>query len=82
MNVKIIATRGCKHCQNIEREFLDLRIEYEVLYVEEHPEVVARHGIRHSPNIMVDGEVVFRRQPSEGELRVFFKNRGWIRFDG
>lgn len=82
MNVKIIATRGCKHCQNIEREFHDLRIVYEVLYVEEHPEVAARHGIRHSPNIMVDDEVVFRHQPSEGELRVFFKNRGWIPFDG
>lgn len=81
MNVKIIASHGCKHCQNIEREFRDLRIVYEVLYVEEHPEVVARHGIRHSPNIMVDDEVVFRHQPSEGELRAFFDTRGWPRSD-
>jgi glutaredoxin len=76
MDVKIIASRSCKHCQNIEHEFRDLRIAYEVLYVEEHPEVVARHGIRHSPNIMVDDEVVFRHQPSEGELRAFFARRG------
>ena len=81
MNVKIIASHGCKHRQLIEREFQDLGIAYEVLYVEEHPEVVARHDIRHSPNIMVDEEVVFRRQPSEGELRAFFDNHGWPRSD-
>lgn len=81
MNVKIIVSRGCKHCQDIEHELRDLRIVYEVVYVEEHPEIVARHGIRHSPNIMVDEEVVFRRQPTEGELRAFFGNRGCFRSD-
>lgn len=79
MNVKIIASRGCQHRPLIEHEFRDLGIVYEVLYVEDHPEVVAQHAIRHSPNIMVDEEVVFRGQPTEGELRAFFEGRGWHR---
>jgi len=74
MNVRIIATRGCSHCRNLERELKDLAILYEVLFVEDHPEIVQRYSIRHSPNLVVDEEVVFRRQPTEGELRALFKS--------
>lgn len=73
MNVKIIATRGCNHRPNIERELKDLGIPYEVIYAEDDPESVKRYHIRHSPNIVVDDEVVCRGQPSEGELRVLLK---------
>ena len=75
MNVRIIATRSCSHCHDIERDLKDLAIVYEVLYVEDHPEVVQRYNIRHSPNLVVDDEVVFRRQPSEAELRALFTDR-------
>lgn len=75
MNVTIIATHGCSHRHNIERDLKDLAIAYEVLYVEDHPEVVQRYNIRHSPNLVVDDEVVFRRQPSEAELRALFTDR-------
>lgn len=67
MSVKIIATKTCSHCPNLERELCDLGIPYEVVYVEEHPEVIGRYGIRHSPNLVIDEQVVFRGQPSEGE---------------
>ena len=73
MNVKIIATKTCTHCPNLERELRKLGIDYELVFVEEHPEEAARLGIRHSPNLVVDDEVVFRGQPSEGELRAFFR---------
>lgn len=75
MDVKIIATKTCTHCPNLERELKDLGIEYEVLRVEDHPEVAQKYGIRHSPNLVVDEEVVFRRQPSERELKEFFASR-------
>ena len=75
MNVRIIATHNCSHRHNIERDLKDLAIAYEVLYVEDHPEVVQRYNIRHSPNLVVDDEVVFRRQPSEAELRALFAGR-------
>ncbi|MHB1084877.1 MAG: glutaredoxin family protein [Thiobacillus sp.] len=72
MNVKIIATKGCSHCLGLQHELRDMGIPFEVLLVEEHPDVVATHGIRHSPNILVNEEVVFRGQPSPHELRQFF----------
>ncbi len=73
MNVMIIATRSCSHCRNLERELRDLGVVYELLFVEDHPEVVTRYGIRHSPNLVVDDTVVFRRQPSETELHELFR---------
>lgn len=75
MDVKIVATKTCSHCPNLERELKDLGIDYEVLRVEDHPEVAEKYGIRHSPNLVVDDEVVFRSQPSEQELKEFFAGR-------
>lgn len=75
MSVKIIATKTCSHCPNLERELRDLGIRYEVVFVEEHPETITRYGIRHSPNLVVEEQVVFRGQPSEHELRAFFASR-------
>lgn len=72
MEVKIIATRSCSHRPDLERELRDLKVPYEVIYVEDCPEMVARYGIRHSPNLVVDDQVVFRSLPSEDELRALF----------
>jgi len=75
MSVKIIATKTCSHRPNLERELRELGIAYEVIFVEDRPETIARYGIRHSPNLVVGEQVVFRGQPSEGELRAFFASR-------
>jgi glutaredoxin len=72
MNVKIVATRECNHRPNLEHELADLGIRYELVFVEDRPELVQRFGIRHSPNLVVDDKVVFRGQPSEAELRAYF----------
>ena len=73
MNVMIIATKGCSHCQNFSRELDEIGIEHEVKYAEEMPELCQSLKIRHSPNLVVDGIVIFRKQPTESELREFFK---------
>ena len=72
MDVKIIATRSCSHSQGLQHELRDMGISFEVLIVEDHPDVVATHGIRHSPNILVNDEVVFRGQPTPLELHKIF----------
>jgi len=72
MDVIIIATRSCSHCQNMTKELQDIGIEHRILFAEEEPELCQSLSIRHSPNLVVDGEVVFRRQPSEQELREYF----------
>ncbi len=73
MNVMLLATRGCSHCKNFSRELDDIGIEHQVLYCDDEPELVEKYAIRHSPNLVVDDEVVFRRQPTEDELKQFFK---------
>ncbi len=69
MNVMIIATRGCSHCANLSRELDNLGVEYRLVYAEDEPELAQKYGIRHSPNLIVDDEVKFRRQPTGSELR-------------
>jgi glutaredoxin len=75
MIVKLIATRTCSHRPNLEHELRDLGIAYELVFVEDDPDLARRYGIRHSPNLVVDEVVVFRGQPSEGELRAYFAGR-------
>lgn len=73
MNVMIMATKGCSHCKHFSRELDDIEIVHSVVYCEDDPELVKKYGIRHSPNLIVNGEVVFRRQPTEKELKEYFK---------
>lgn len=73
MNVMILATKNCSHCKNFSRELDDIGIEHSVIYCDDEPDLVQKYGIRHSPNLIVNDEVVFREQPTEGELKYFFK---------
>lgn len=76
MNVKIMATKTCTHRPNLEKELNELGVPYELLFVEEHPEAAAHYVVRHSPTLIVDDKVVFHGQPSEHELRAFFRDAG------
>lgn len=72
MDVMIIATKACMHREQLEKELVLLQIPYRVYFVEDHPDLVQKFGIRHSPNLVVDNEVIFRKQPTEIELHNFF----------
>ncbi|MFA5172115.1 MAG: thioredoxin family protein [Sulfuriferula sp.] len=72
MNVKIVATKSCIHSLSLQQELRDIGIPFEVLFVEDHPDLVVAHAIRHSPNLLVNDEIVFRGQPTSHELRQFF----------
>ena len=76
MRVMIIATRACPYRPNLEHELKDLGIPYTLLFVDDDPELALRYCIRHSPNLIVNEEVVFRDMPTEGELRTYFEQRG------
>ena len=75
MDVVIIATKACTHRKNLEKELECLRIPYRVCFVEDCADLVQKFDIRHSPNLVVDDEVVFRKQPSEAELRAYFDSK-------
>lgn len=72
MNVIIIATKGCSHCVNLSKELNNIKVEHNIVYVEDEPELCQELHIRHSPNLVVNKEVVFRYQPNEKELKSFF----------
>ena len=57
--------------ERMGKELECLQIPYRVCYVEGCPELVQKVSIRHSPNLVVDDEIVFRRQPTEIELHAY-----------
>ena len=75
MDVMIIATKACTHRVNLEKELDCLHIPYRVCFVEECDDLIQKFNIRHSPNLIVDGEVVFRKQPTEVELHTYFDTK-------
>ncbi|NQY50251.1 MAG: hypothetical protein HRT55_14635 [Colwellia sp.] len=72
MHVQILVTHTDFCLPNLKRELDDVGINYCVEYIEDNPELVESHHIRHSPNILINGSLIFRSQPSVGELRTFF----------
>lgn len=75
MKVELAVTRSCHHCSLLESEFREMGIPYAILYLEDDPETQKKHGIKSSPNIIVDGEVVFRGMPSIPALREYFAGK-------
>ena len=75
MDVMILVTKACSHRVNIEKELNCLQIPYRVCFVEDCADLVQKYSIRHSPNLIVDDEVVFRKQPTEEELHSYFDTK-------
>lgn len=76
MHVMILATKKCSHYPNLARELDDLGVNHEIIFVEDQPELAQRYGIRHSPNLVVDGRIICRGQPSEHQLRELLNLNG------
>jgi len=72
MDVMIIATRACTHRKNLENELIHMRIPYRMCFVEDCADLVQKFSTRHSPNLVVDDQAVFRKQPTEMELHAYF----------
>ena len=72
MEVQLLVTKTDFCVANLESEFQNIGVEYHIAYIENHPELVKSLHIRHSPNILVDGKLVFRHQPTPAELTSYF----------
>ncbi len=75
MEVILAVTKSCHHCPILERELKRMEVPYCVRYFEDHPEVIEKYGLRTSPVVIVDGQVVFKGMPSISELERFFSER-------
>ncbi len=72
MRIQLLVTREDFSAVNIEREFRGLGLGYQVEYLEDHPDLIAKYNIRHSPAILIDGELAFRHPPTDREMRDYF----------
>lgn len=75
MDVIIAVTKSCHHCSILRKELDEMEIPYKVHYLEEHPEWVDKFGLKGSPNVIVDGELVFRKMPEISEFKDYFSKK-------
>ncbi len=72
MDVTLLVTKTDFCVANLECELDSIGVAYHIEYIENHPELVNAHQIRHSPNVFVDGKLIFRYQPTTDELKGIF----------
>ncbi|NMP16356.1 MULTISPECIES: hypothetical protein [unclassified Thalassotalea] len=73
MDVQLLVTQTDFSIPNLENEMNCVGVNYRIDYIEMHPELVEQYNIKHSPNVLVDGKLVFRYQPSINELKQYFR---------
>ncbi len=81
MEVVLAVTKSCHHCPILEKELKSMHVPYCVRYFEEHPEMIKQYGLKRSPFVIVDGEVVFNGMPSISDLAQYFKENKWRHSD-
>lgn len=69
MDITLLVTRSCHHCALIEKELNARHLDYEVRYAEDNPDLASRFAIKQSPNIIVNGELIYRGMPDLPELQ-------------
>ncbi len=74
MDVLILATKNCSHRPLLEKKLQEMNVNYQLQYVEDDPEAMKKYQIHNSPNLIVDGNLVFRASPlkslpSDNELK-------------
>lgn len=75
MDITLLVTRNDFSLKNLKCEFQNLGLDYHIEFIENNPELVEHHQIRHSPNVFVNGKLAFRDQPSPQELRSYLEQQ-------
>ncbi len=57
MEILIAATKTCQHRPSLENTLQDAWLPYTVNYFEDHPELMEKYHLKHSPSLIVDGKV-------------------------
>lgn len=57
MEILIAATKVCTQRSFLEQQLQNAWLPYQVVYFEEHPELLEKYHIKHSPLLIVDGKV-------------------------
>ncbi|MGM0504147.1 MAG: thioredoxin family protein [Bacteroidota bacterium] len=68
MEIIIVATKTCNHRPLLEEELKDVGLEYNVLFYEDHPEIIEKYNIKTSPILICDGELVSEGMPEHAKI--------------
>ena len=68
MNIKIAATKTCTHRPKLEEQLQDAGLQYELLYFEDHPELIETYKLKSSPLLIVDDKVVSVGMPEHSQI--------------
>ncbi len=68
MKIIIAATKTCKHRPILEKQLQDAGLPYEVMYFEDHPELMEAYHLKTSPLLIVDDKVVSVGLPGEKKI--------------
>ena len=68
MKITIAATKTCTHRPKLEEQLQDAGLQYEVMYFEDHPELIEAYNLKTSPLLIVDDEVVSVGMPEHSQI--------------
>ncbi len=63
MKIIIAATKACQHRPILEEQLQDAGLPYEVMFFEDHPEMIEKYHLKTSPLFIVDDIVVSAGMP-------------------
>ena len=73
MKIELAVTRSCHHRPILEAELKKMGLPYSIRYLEDDAELQQKFRLRGSPNVLVNGELVFRGMPDVSELKTYLK---------
>lgn len=82
MEILIAATKTCQHRPLLEDVLQNAWLPYKVIYFEDHPEVLEKYQLQHSPLLIVDEKVESIGMPGTdkiNELKIRIKSISEIR---
>ncbi|MDA3883126.1 MAG: thioredoxin family protein [Bacteroidales bacterium] len=68
MNIIIAATKTCNHRPILEEQLQEAGLEYEVMFFEDHPELMDKYNLKTSPLFIVDEEIVSVGMPEHEKI--------------
>ena len=74
MKITIAATKTCTHRPKLEEQLQDSGLQYEVMYFEDHTELIEKYGLKTSPLLIVDENVVSAGMPEHSQI-IELKNK-------
>lgn len=68
MKIIIAATKTCTHRPKLEEQLQDAGLQYEVMYFEDHPELIDTYKLKTSPLLIVDNKVESVGMPEHSQI--------------